>query len=126
MFWLNVPGNKLMAVINLDSVIKWIESRIFLRILFAHTAQLVDYATCGNGCSIFIVLFNLVSYIYLFAILDLTNVFLILVILTLEIRTFTLFILEVIFSLGLHRKERLLTSREHSVFLHHLLIFAFY
>ena len=115
-----------MAVINLDSVIKWIKSRIFIGILFAHAAQLVDYATCGNGCSVFIVLFNLVSWIYLFAILNLTNVFLALVFLTLEIRTFTLFILEVIFSLGLHRKERLLTSREHSVFLNLLLIFAFY
>ena len=115
----------LMAVINIDSVIKRIESRIFLRILFAHAAQVVDYVTCGNGCSVFIVLFNLVSWIYLPAILDLTYVFLILVILTLEIRTFTFLILEVIFTVGLHRKERLLTSMEHSV-LHLQLIFAFY
>jgi len=86
-------------------------------VLFAYIAQVVDNTTCGDRFGVFVVLLILVDDIIFFTIFDLAYFFLILMILTLEIRTFAFLLLEIIFNLGLHSKERLLPSNEHFVFL---------
>ena len=103
---------------SLNGAIKRIEWGVWLWILLAIAAQVIDDTTCWNWSGIFIISLNIFDYVFL-AIFNFDILILILVIMvhTFEIGTFTFVVLKIIFTCGLHCEERLLATNEKLIFL---------